>query len=219
MKFALAKEHHDFFDKNGFIEFEELIPASALEKMSKAVRRQVGIRLNRLPERLIHESPEALFLAGRDLWRDLPELKRQEAGRNFSGVAAALVRQMAIRLGLDQWIPAGVVWNEGMTVEQMVPFQGVLSAAFIALDSSHHENEPVFFPTRAGNVLFVRADREIPFGELTKERNQSFLMVVYCNRNAVYVHKKSDPLTHFLIGLDYVYGDRLSDHLHPLILF
>lgn len=218
MKFALAKEHHDFFDKQGFIEFEELIPQSSLEKLSKAIRQQIGSRINQLPDRLNREDPTRLYLNGRDLWRNHPEIKKQATNRNLATIASGLVRQKPIRLALDQWIPAGFDWKNISTLEQLVPVQGLLAGVFIAIDSGVLGENGSIFPGQAGNVLIVKPDTQLPFNELSLERNQSFLLIAYGSRNSVYIHKETDPLTHYLKEFDYVFGDRLPDNLHPLLL-
>lgn len=219
MKFALAKEHHDFFDKNGFIEFDGLLSAPSIEKLSKAIRQEIGIRSNHLPERLSLLPAPQLFSHGRDLWRSQPEIRKQVVNQNLATIASGLIRQKPIRIALDQWIPAGVELKNMSTIEQIVPVQGVIAAAFIALDSGIvSEETPSFFPTTAGNVLFVKPNIEIPFEELNASRSQNFLLVVYGSRNSVYIHNQSDSLTHYLKEMDYVYGDRLSDSTHPLFL-
>lgn len=218
MKFALAKEHHDFFDKQGFIQFEDLITPASIERLSKATRQQIGSRINLLPEKLFPENPSRLFLAGRDLWRNHPEIKKQALNRNLATITSGLVRQKPIRLALDQWIPPGMDWKNITTLEEMVPVQGLLAGAFIALDSGVTGEDTPVFPSQPGNILIVKPDTILPLHELTSERNQSFLLVVYGSRNSVYIHKESDPLTHYLKELDYVFGDRLSDSLHPLLL-
>lgn len=218
MKFALAKEHHDFFDKNGYIEFDGLIAPPTAEKLSKAIKQQVGNRVNQLPERLSMVEPMKLFMKGRDLWRTHPDMKKQAASLNLAAIASQLVRQKPIRLTLDQWIPAGLELKDIASLEQLVPVQGILAGAFIALDASVSPEESSFFPKEAGSILFVKPDTVIPFGELTKARSQNFLLILYSSRNSVYIYKETDPLTHYLKELGYVYGDRFSDQFHPLLL-
>lgn len=219
MKFVLAKEHHDFFDAHGFIQFEDLLSPVATEKLLKATKEAVGTQLKYSPERLFRESPAKLFLSGRDLWRNHPEVRRISTSQTFAGIASQLARQKPVRLLLDQWIPPALEWDAPLSLEQMVPMQGILGAALIALDSAIFSEETAsFFPTEAGNVLFIKPDLPLPLSELSKLRNQNFLMVAYGTPNSVYVPKETDPLSHHLKNLGYVYGDRLSDHLHPIVL-
>lgn len=218
MKFALAKEHHDFFDQNGFIEFDGLISHQTIRNLSKSVYRLVANHLNRLPERLTLENPLDLFMSGRDLWRQSEEVRRQVIHRNFATIASGLVRQRPIRLCLDQWVPAGMEFKNPVTFQELFPVQGIIAGAFIALEAALEQEETSFFPQEAGNIVFVKPDTVIPFEQLTKERAQSMLMIVYGDRKSVYVYKESDPLTHYLKGMGYVYGDRLSDSQHPLLL-
>lgn len=219
MKFALAKEHHDFFDKHGFIEFEDLISPASAQRLAKAVRRQLGQRIGQLPENLSFVPVMQLFEHGRDLWRVNPEIKKQVLNQNLAGIASQLVRQRSLRLGLDQWIPPGMDIKNNSSIEQLIPIQGVLAAAFIALETTHpvDETKP-FFPTTAGNALFVNPSAELPFEELSSQHKQSLLLVIYSSKNSVYIYNKSDPLTHYLKEAHYVYGDRLSDSTHPLFL-
>lgn len=220
MKFVLAKEHHDFFDTQGFIQFEGLLSPVATEKLLKATKEAVGTKLKYSPERLYRESPAQVFLSGRDLWRNHPENRKVCTNQNIAGIIANLTRQKPVRLLLDQWIPPALEWDAPLTLEQIVPVQGILGGAFIALDSAcfNSEETPPFFPTEAGNMLFVKPDLPLPLAELTKLRNQNFLLVAYGSHNSVYIHKETDPLSHYLKNLDYVYGDRLSDNLHPIVL-
>ena len=213
-----AKEHHDFFDKEGYIEFEELISQENLEKLAKAIRQQIGSRINQFPERLTHEKPIRLYTNGRDLWRNHPEIKKQCANRNFASIAAGLVREKSLRLALDQWIPPGFDWGTVSTLEDIIPVQGIVAGAFIALDAGITDENPSIFPFNAGHVLFVKPGTPLPLADLSALRNQSFLLVVYGGSKSVYIHKETDPLTHYLKDYGYVYGDRLSDNLHPILL-
>ena len=218
MKFVLAKEHHDFFDLNGFIEFEGLISPEVIRTLSKSIQRLVANKINCLPERLPFEESLNLFLEGRDLWRQSDIVRKQVIHNNLATIASSLIRERPIRLSLDQWIPAGIEFKNPVTFEQIFPVQGILAGAFIALESALGDEERAFFPREAGNIVFVKPDTIIPFDQLTKERAQSMLLIVYGSRKSVYIHNETDPLTHYLKSQGYVYGDRLSDSQHPLLL-
>lgn len=46
----------------------------------------------------------------------------------------------------------------------------------------------------------------------------SYLLIVYAENSATYVHKNQDLHAHLMKELGYVYGDRLKDKIHPLLI-
>ncbi len=88
MKLSTAKEHRDFYHKNGWIEFEEFLSNENLARTGKAVDQVLSERLKTSEAQLRFISPEMLFLQGRDLWRSSPSLHKLAAQVRLAEIAS-----------------------------------------------------------------------------------------------------------------------------------
>lgn len=77
MRFATSFEHRDFFSKNGYIEFADLIPLAECE--------------------LLLSNP-----AGFDLWRENPLIKKISLRPQLAELASILLLKKTLRIGFDQ---------------------------------------------------------------------------------------------------------------------
>jgi hypothetical protein len=48
--------------------------------------------------------------------------------------------------------------------------------------------------------------------------HQRYLLIVFANRRAQYVLNANDPHAHALKHKGYVFGDRLREELHPIVI-
>ncbi len=67
MRYTLASEHHDFFAKQGFISFDDLLPLPLIEEAEKAIKKNE-----------------------RDLWRKNEALKKIVLQRTYAQIVADL---------------------------------------------------------------------------------------------------------------------------------
>lgn len=238
MKLSTAKEHRDFFHKNGWIEFEEFLSNENLAQTGKAVDQVLSERLKTSEAQLRFISPEMLFLQGRDLWRSSPSLHKLAAQVRFAEIASELIEKKPLRLGYDQLIPAPAHMQSGdgreavyahfleqpAALESVSCLKGVLCGLIWALDDlvQNVEEAPLaegidIFPKKGGNAIYFKPDVLINWKALYSHPGQRFYMVVYTSAFSLYILQPQDPHTHSLKRLGYIFNDKLNDRLHPIV--
>jgi hypothetical protein len=239
MKFATAKEHRDFFQKQGWIEFEGLLSDSQLISVNQAIDQVLAERLNVSSDQVHLTSPEKLYLQGHDLWRSHSILHKFVAQARFAEIIGELIEKKPLRLGCDQFFPffypgpfskeQGSVYshflNQTTSLEAVSCMQGVICGLLLALNekeefSSSEERgmEGIdIFPRKAGNVIFFQPTIPINWSHLCKHVGQRFYLIIYTSVIAHYRLQPQDPHTHALKRLGYVFNDKLSDKLNPII--
>ena len=104
MRFALNSDHKDFYSKNSFIEFDELLTPDSLASLQSDIETTLSHRL-KIPSSRLHEQPlKALFDAGFDIWRDSSTFKKTLFKSTVSEIAAQLFEESFLRIGFDQYI-------------------------------------------------------------------------------------------------------------------
>lgn len=245
MKFSTAKEHRDFFQKQGWIEFEGLISNDQLNLANEAIDQVLSERLNVSTERLRTLSSEKFYLQGRDLWRSNPLLQKLVTQTRFAEIAAELIEKKPLRLGYDQFFPARHQISSSKDTSQIysqfleqtaIPIQlvsclqGVACGLIISLGGKEDievEKEGLtetvasegidIFPNQPGNMIFFQPNVPIKWEHLYRHLGQKFYLIVYTVNTAHYQLEPRDPHTHALKRLGYVFNDKLSDKLNPII--
>lgn len=238
MKFAIAKEHRDFFQKQGWIEFENFLSADQLAQANQAIDQVLAERLQLPLERLPQLPSESSYLQGRDVWRSNPFLSKLVKQPRFAEIASELIETKPLRLGYDQVLPAPYSFKfsplkqqvythfmeQTASLEAVSCLQGVVCGLILTLKHSGEPREGSsleginIFPTRSGSAIFFQPTISINwsalFSCLPEER---FYLIVYTQAMARYHLQPQDPHTHALKQLGYVFNDKLNDHLHPIV--
>ena len=239
MKFSTAKEHRDFFQKNGWIEFEGLLSNEQLRAANQSIDQVLAERLNISPERIKFVSSEKIYLHGRDVWRQHPLLQKFVAQMRFAEIATELIEKKPLRLGYDQILPAyqeppfsqknvqvySHFIEHTLSLQTVSCLQGVACGLMIMLGEekgSVVEKEKSVegidvFPSQPGNVIFFQPHISIDWSCLAARLEQRFYLVVYTLANAHYQLEPCDPHTHALKQLGYIFNDKLSDKLNPIV--
>ena len=105
MKFAVAKEHRDFFENNKGIEFEQILSQNEIDLFNNEITQSLTRRLSVSGSKAFDENPKTLFETGRDLWRDSAIIKKIICHRKLGELVYQLVGEKPIRLGYDQYYP------------------------------------------------------------------------------------------------------------------
>lgn len=232
MKLAISREHRDFFQKHHSIEFEGLLDPTKLHDLVTNVKSTLTNRLGPLDKR----DSDALFSEGRDLWRISNPIKKIVTNPHFAEIASELTNQRVLRLGYTQYFPApsstslniekgpyATLLSKKSTLEEISSLQGVQCGLMICLkDESNAEiatlpESTEIFPLKAGNGVFFSPKAFINFPELYKRMGNQFLMIVYTQATAVYVHCENDPLAYSLRNVGYAFGDKLLDKRNPIL--
>jgi hypothetical protein len=221
-KFALAREHHLHFEKQQFIELEGILPLEQLQLLKSSSDETLELSQKRHP----FSAVKNIFEKGRDLWRKCPAVKKVALNKQLAEIAAELTGEKFIRLGYDQFLSAEALQTTSFylskpedvqTLEMISCIQGVVCGMLICLSSHASETTTSIFSTKAGNITYFLPQVNINFAELLKRETQEFLLFVYTGKTSLYTHNEEDPNLHAFKQLGYVFGDRLNDHLNPVL--
>lgn len=216
-KFAVDPHHREYYQKQHTIEFEGVVSESHLQELRTALSNLMrGI------------PPARYFEEGRDLWRRAAPFKRLARNIALAEIAAELTNRTQIRLGLDQYFPPfepsetayASFLKGGFSLAEATSIQGVICGMMLCLKAP---TNPVvqpsqLFPAKVGNAIFFDPQWIMPLEEKGARSDGEYLLIVYAEPNGVYIQQERDPLTHLWKQLDYVYGDKLREKTHPLIL-
>lgn len=240
MKFAIVKEHRDFFQKKGWIEFEDFFSLDQINLLNQSIDQALSDRLSLPIERLNHQSSEPLFLHGRDLWRFNDRLKKFTVQPRLGEIASELIERKPLRLGYDQFFPSlyqtKFPKNEGEKVystfiqqtaslEAVSSLQGIACGLMISLGGKAGA-EPSLIPevegmdvfsAQPGHALFFQPGAEVNWNSLYSHPGQRYYLIVFTQLTSFYHLQQRDPLTHFLKPLGYVFTDKLTDKLNPIV--
>ena len=195
MGFGLTKEHHDFFHKSHFIEFEDLLSSNSMD----ALEQTVGTLVTSAD--WMHQ--------GHDVWRRGEPIKKVTLHRGFAEIASSLCKKR-LRLAYDQVIEGPLSQNPLNLIEAS-PVRRVVCGLILQLNPiSSVENSLI--PKKRGNGIFFS-----PFCKLDFPKDCHLFMIAYTEKFAQYVYEKRAPNIHALKKLDYVFGDRLRTDTHPLL--
>lgn len=238
MKFALAKEHRDFFTKHGWIEFDGVLPLSLIDEMNKEIDRVLAERLKVVPGTLHKESSESQFLQGRDLWRMSPVLLKSFSFNQLGMIICDLFQKKSLRLAYDQLFPSKSFHpdhpqsqkiyenflDQSLSLENVSAVQGIIAGVMIALDDTIAEVSPLEdidaidpFPAKKGSALFFSGELPIHWKQLYLHSKQRFYLVVYTDPTSFYRFLSEDPHAHALKHVGYIFNDKLTDRLNPLV--
>ena len=196
MGFGLTKEHHDFFHKNHFIEFEDLLSSKEVETLENAIDSLVT------SEDWIH--------VGHDMWRRDETIKKVTLHKGLAEIASSLCKKSPLRLAYDQVIEGPLSKNTLNLIEASA-IRKVVCGLTIQLNPSSTAENPLVPKKRGAGVFFS------PFCELDFPKDCHLFMIAYTEKMAQYVHETRAPNMHALKKLDYVFGDKLRTDTHPLL--
>lgn len=245
MKFSISNEHRHYFQKKLAIEFEGLLTQEQAKELQTACHETLSARLG-TTRKIKDQSDDQLFLAGHDLWRSQDFIKKIVTQRLLAEIASELIERKPLRLGYDQFFLCPTQTYQGLVASPLINFlqqqptikeisciNRILCGVMLCLtgakgkdilDVSHMEDPqsllipPVnLFSTVSGNGVFFHPDARIDFQELLKHPGQNYLMIIYTQAVAQYMLQEADPHTHDLKRLGYVFGDRLTDKLNPIV--
>ena len=229
MKLSIESQHRDFLRDNFYIEFEALMTPAHVQELREATADSCAKQATRATLDLRRFSALELFRCGRDHWRQSDSVRRWATRKQFAEVFADLVMRPKIRLACTQVIGGckepGLAGSgqalPGETLADICSIQGLLGAVILCLEPFEDEapeGDTCLLPQQVGNAVFVLPEAVIGLQSVNQRRGGRFLVIAYGDNRCVYVRRESDPLTHWLKALGYVYGDRLNDRLNPMLI-
>lgn len=144
-------------------------------------------------------------LSGRDVWRKNKLFQKVSLRKQLAEIAANLTKKYPLRIGYDQLLFVADALKE-VTLSEMSSIQGLVGGCILHLtDGKNH---------KIGSGTFFGKNTPILFEELCENTH---LLIVYAEESSIYTFQESDPYTHALKKLDYVFGDRLKNTTHPIL--
>ena len=222
MRFALEKEHKDYFQKEGCIEFENLLSEKEVVELNQALESVLVKRLEATSERLEFFPFEQTFLAGRDSWRENAYVKKSVCKLRLAEIASQLSGIKPLRLGYDQLLFSGfpsvlpktsqnslvssLVGNEKFSLTDISGFQGSLCGLILCLanetDRESGQEKPILrenvFSTSVGSGVYFNQETLISYWPVLQKPYQRYLLIVYTGKYSFYVPREGDPNIHFL---------------------
>ncbi len=210
MLFAAAPEHRKFFNKNGYIVFEDVLPIAQIDELKQKLDALLAKKQHCSLQALPKQKTQELFLHGRDMWREDPLIKKISLSRSFGEVASDLFFTKPLRIGYDQYFHPGL---EPIVISQNLhdacSLQKVVGGLYVQL--SDIEQDPLL-PLKKGSVLFVSAKLQVNI-----EVRSPLLQIVYCMDKTRYFPQAQDPHANFLKKLGYQSGELILNTTHPIV--
>jgi hypothetical protein len=237
MKFALAKEHLDFFYQRHYVEFENLISSKDILLLKEALEETVAKRLRIDKDQVYYSSLQNLFLSGFDSWRDNKKIKKILLRSDLAEVASHLVKKNPIRMGFDQILmtplhlpyrpeEAPSVFHEAMVLKDHTCLQGIVCGLILNLGRAFENPSPLSqnapptsapLPEKPGSGVFFAPNTALSLPSLLQASSSLFLLIAYTGNSVLYKLCKKDLHTHTYKKMGYVFGDQLSYRTHPIL--
>jgi hypothetical protein len=243
MRYILLSEQKKLFQRCGSIAFEGLWNHEQVANIHNALQNVLVMRLGIIHAALPQATAEQCYSVGRDVWRSNTLLKKSVTSESLAELATELFDRRPLRLAYDQYL---LPWREmssrrGVelplynqlvqkceTLEATSSIQGILGGVILCLEApvivpeseetAVVDEQIVAWPKQAGDGVFFKAQAKIDFTYLQRPHCGSYLMITYCRNDSVYIMQPGDPQVHALKHMGYVFGDRLSDKLHPIVI-
>lgn len=198
MKFTISLDQRDYFRKNGFIPFKELLKTSEIEALTRALKK-------------------ASLTKGRDLWRLNEDVKKVVFSKRLIELAYDILQKKPLRIAFDQLL------ESSQYEKQVTDFSTDLASL---QDLSCISNLEGFFlislktsvqlELEAGDGYFILPSTSLSLLKLPDASH--FFLIAFGSKFSQYLYEERDPQLHFLKSLGYVFGDKLNDRLHPILL-
>ncbi|MCB1106466.1 MAG: hypothetical protein KDK76_00040 [Chlamydiia bacterium] len=210
MRFALTKEHLDFYYRYHYIELEDLLSPKEVEELETSIDKL-------LPEDL---SGKELYKRGYDSWRKDPTIKKIVLRKTLAEVASELTKKRALRIAFDVPLTGKIgevpLFDHPMTLDEISSVKPITCGLLLHLSSQNPPEDPL--PKKPGNGVFFSPRHPFSFDYLSKDPTITQLLITYTNDHPLYTLNPIDPNTHVLKRSGYVFGDSLATTTHPFVL-
>ncbi len=214
MRFALAKDHLDFFYRNHYIEFEDILTLEEVFSIEDAIEEVLTKRVGG------NRNPKKIYLAGNYCWQDDPRITKIALSYRLAEIASQLTKERTLRLASSQILSGSLseekVFDEPLPLENLCSIQKISCGVILHLSSSEELEDPQ--PKKIGSATFFSTRIPISFDYLTKTSHLTQLFFIYSVENALYALTPTDPHTHALKKLGYGFGDHVLPNTHPIVI-
>ncbi len=223
MKIELAAEDLSYFDKNGRIEFHDLISELDLIRMRQVIHQELHRRkVERYPNQ---NNP--FSECGRDLALSSPELQSILYRKKIAEAAALLIHKRPLRWAFDQIMSTPVflekLEQESFDLAKSLSITGFLIGCAISFSKNREEK-------MVASVLFFKPSSIIHKEENIQEVTSFFTpsqvenddenmthVFGYTGAKPLYIFNPLDPHTHALKKYGYGFGDQIKEKTHPVL--
>lgn len=222
MRFSLTANHREFFNKNQYIEFEEILPLNQVATLKKNAEETVARRLKIPKEKLTRTPAPDIYQAGYDLWRDCEAIKKITQKHALADLASELFQVVPLRYAFDQFFSMTQCtcspYALPVSLQELSCIQPLAGALLLPLCDL--ESPPSFLPLpiKAGHGLFISPNLPLPWPELFSTPGLCFILVAFAPQKTLFRADSKDPHAVSLKRLGYVFNDHLNDSLHPIVL-
>lgn len=220
MRFIITPDQRDFFRKNHFIEFDDLLSGKTIATVCKESDEILLKRVNCAPSKSNRLS--SLYKAGYDLWRDSPAIKIATQKLSIAHIASELFQTYPLRIAFDQFLtPKMPLFQSSFSLMDISSIQPLAGGVFFLLENL--DDDPVQkmggfpLPKNAGNALFFSPTLAIPWPAFARLSHLKLLLVAFAPKKSFYCPEANDPHSPSFKKLGYVYNDLLKETLHPII--
>jgi hypothetical protein len=133
MKFALAKEHREFYAHHHFIEFENILSPEEIDSLCRLIKETLKKSATK-----------------RDLWRQNPEIQKIILKRCFAEIAKELFKQPLIRIAFDQYQES----FSPLSLTQMSCVRPIIGAIAVPIQENSSGKAIYFSPTTPFTLPF-----------------------------------------------------------------
>lgn len=221
MKYTIDAGQRDFFRRNGWIEFENLLSPDQVSQWNRGVDRALAKRAQVDVEKLGKVPSEQLVKKSYDLWREDEPLKKKICSLPLARIAQELTQCKSIRLGFDRLL---FHWRDQPNAQaafaEISCINGLCAILLLCLteSGSAKTSEADLFPSSAGSGVYLLPTVPFDFSYLAAHPDQRYLIIGYAQPFSQYWLNEKDVYVYQLKNLGYIYGDGLKDALHPVLL-
>lgn len=201
MRFTLDKVSVDHFNKQNHLEIDGFYNDSKLNVLNRLIDQKIGSNF---------EFKDKVMQAGHNTVIETPEIQKALNLFALSTLAFVLSQEKPLRLAYDQFFFGGFSSfdkdRKSLFLDNDYPLQERLSVS-----------EPViaaYLHLKTGKLIFLKPSETVPKIEM----GERALLLVFTRLNSLYQPCANDPMDPFLKKKGYVYGDKLKDSYHPVLL-
>jgi len=194
MRYTISSQQFDHLRRERSVALAELFSKEETDLLHNELDKALALKTGPGDKSLQEE-----FLAGRDLERENPPLKKSLHLSKLGQIAAPLFQKKMLRLAFTQYM---LGYPSPATLEEISSVTEVCGGLILSLTGEE-----------AGSGLFIHTDFPLEF-----PIEAPSLLLAFSTEKARYRQQKSDPHTNALKKLGYGFGDRLTVETHPLII-
>jgi len=222
MKPTVLSQHINFFQKHGFIEFEDIFSLERMNTFFEDTRNYLESK-----SKICFSDISFLqsYKYGRDFWRFSDKAFAIIKEKDILEIIHLLCKKDIFRIAFDQILKisgcdfSDINFLPNSSLEKTSSIQPLLAGVIICVkkEKEDFENHDLIFPQKEGNILIIAPSFVMPFQSLIKLKNSLYYLIGYAPISSQYVENKADIHTNDCKRYGYGFGDVLKDKSHPIL--